>query len=158
MQLKNIDFTKMDNEQCGLCLDFTRHEHQLPSLDLECETCPSFSGHKERALISREHCVIDKKRETHSQAQESTCLQICRRSSCCHAYRESRHACSQADWWPSTKRLLPWEIKPRKCYQGKLLLSCVMKPFLDDPPQMYLGVREGHPRDVSRCVGHHHLV
>ena len=63
MQLKNIVFTKLGNEQCEQCLQFTHNEHQLPSLDPKCETCQSFKGHKDWARISREHYETDKEKD-----------------------------------------------------------------------------------------------
>ena len=47
-QLKNVAFTKLGNEHCEQCLQFTHHEHQLPSLDPKCEACQSFKGHKDQ--------------------------------------------------------------------------------------------------------------
>lgn len=61
--LKNISFSKLGNEQCELCLEFSHHEHQLPSLDLDCETCRDFKMHKDKAEISREHYERDKEKD-----------------------------------------------------------------------------------------------
>lgn len=48
VKAKYISFTKLGHEECECCTVFENHGHSKENIDLECETCKTYSVHIKR--------------------------------------------------------------------------------------------------------------
>jgi hypothetical protein len=54
-----INFAKLGQEECELCILYTRHEHDNAQVEL-CSKCAEWMEHNDRACLARVHYLADK--------------------------------------------------------------------------------------------------